>query len=183
MRRAPIKLLPAAEYLRAVLIYDRETGDLTWRRREGKTKSDIGFNHRVGGKKAGTLTRRGYLQVGFRLDGKLIYFLAHRIIWKMMTGEDPPKQVDHIDGDRGNNRWENFRSASHGQNRQNAKLQRDNKSGVKGVSWDKYHQRWVAQIGVNGLNFRIGRYRDIEDAETAILAARADLHGEFARAA
>jgi hypothetical protein len=176
MRRAPIKELPSVDELKALFSYNETTGILSWNRLTTRGA------HWLSGKVAGTTTARGYITIGIRSNGKLRYFLAHRIIWKMMTGADPESQVDHRDGDRKNNRWLNLRAATNGENIQNAKLRCDNSSGTKGVSWDAGHKAWKAVITCNGDTIRLGRFKTKLEAAHAVLSARRSRHGEFARA-
>jgi hypothetical protein len=130
---------------------------------------------------AGTIWagRKGnrYLVIG--IDRK--YYKAHRIIWKLVTGAEPPAFIDHIDGDNLNNRWENLRAATNGQNIQNAKLRKDNKSGHKGVCWDKSHKAWSVHVAVNGKQKKFGRYKDLTAAISVANRVRLELHGSFAR--
>ncbi len=180
MPRKPPKLLPSQDELRSILDYNAKTGVLSWKRRPEFSRADIGFNNKAAGKVAGTVTGRAdskYVHIG--IDG--VYYGAHRIIWKMMTGEEPPDFIDHRDGDRLNNRWVNFRPADNGTNLQNAKLRKDNKSGIKGVFWESSRKKWVAVITVNGTSRRLGRFASIAAAKQAITEARDKLHGEFAR--
>ena len=180
MPRWKPKPLPSAEGLRAIFEYVPETGLLIWKRREVKSRSDFGFNNKCGGKVAGTVTGREgnqYIHVGI---GK-VYYQAHRIIWKMVTGEEPPEFIDHKDGNNLNNRWPNFRAADNGTNLQNAKLRKDNISGVKGVSWDAGHKMWRVTIAVNKKYYRFGRFSTVEEAKAVIDQKRQELHGEFAR--
>ena len=176
-RRSDIKPLPSLERLRDLLLYDEQTGVLTWKLQPATSRSNICFNNKCGGKVAGTVGAKGYIMLGI---GK-VYYLAHRIIWKMMTGEDPVDQVDHEDTDRGNNRWTNLRQASNGPNIQNSKLRKDNASGVKGVHWDAQHKKWRAVITTDGKSQRLGRFSSIEEAANIICTARLQQHGDFAR--
>ena len=186
-KRAPIRQLPSAEFLRSVLDYNPETGALVWRAKPATTKANKCFNTKYAGKPAGGLTvgrpdgSNRYIVVGMRCDGVYNQFQSHRIIWKMVTGEEPPDFLDHGDGDELNLKWENFRSATNGQNIQNSKLRKDNKSGVKGVCWDAYHAKWVAHIGINGKQTKLGRFNSIVEAAEIVNAARAKMHGEFSR--
>ena len=175
MHRAPIKTLPSVELLNSLFRYDRNNGRLTWQ------TFLSGRMAKYAGNEAGTTTARGYITVGIKTNGKTAYYLAHRIIWKMMTGADPIDQVDHRDGNRKNNRWSNLRSASNGANIRNSKLRCDNKSGVKGVHWDASRKKWRAVITVDQRYVKIGRFDHIEAAKAAIKAARIKLHGEYAR--
>ena len=176
-RRSDIKPLPSLERLNELLTYDEYTGLLIWKMLPAISRSNICHNNKCGGKVAGTISVKGYVMIGI---GK-VYYLAHRIIWKMMTGEDPIDQVDHEDTNRSNNRWKNLRQAANGPNIQNSKLRKDNSSGVKGVFWDNHHKKWRAVITTNGKSHRLGRFSSIEEAAAVISAARLQMHGEFAR--
>lgn len=171
-RRVDIKPLPPCEELHRLFSYDAETGELLWRIRPSNRAVRV-----HPGDAAGTIGEKGYLVVGIARA----YFLAHRLIWKMVTGCDPEDQIDHRDLNRANNRWINLRPASNGPNLANSKLRRDNKSGVKGVCWEESHKAWSAQIAVHGKQRRIGRFKDFDAAQTAITKERLRLHGEFAR--
>lgn len=179
-RRSDIKPLPSLEQLNALLSYDEHTGVLTWKIQPATSRANIGFNNKCGGKVAGTINEHGYVVLGI---GKCQYYLAHRIIWKMMTGADPADQVDHEDTNRSNNRWSNLREASNGPNIQNSRIRKDNKSGIKGVHWDKHHNAWKATLGLNGKQIQIGRFKSLEAARLALLTASQKMHGPFARTA
>ncbi len=180
MARADIKPLPSQERLRELFDYDPETGALTW-----KIKPYPQAGRVVIGREAGTITkgRSQYRTVGIResLGGKFTVYLAHRLIWKWMTGDDPPECVDHEDLDHFNNRWVNLRLATNGQNMQNGRMYKNNTSGVKGVCRDNGHNAWKAYISVGGTQIKLGRFKSIDDAAQAVTQARVRLHGEFAR--
>lgn len=178
-RRSDIKPLPSLERLNALLSYDEFTGVLTWKMQPETSRSAIGFNNKCGGKVAGTVGAKGYLVVGI---GKK-YYLAHRVIWKMMTGADPLDIVDHEDTVRLNNRWSNLREAANGPNIQNSRIRKDNKSGVKGVHWESSHNAWRASIGLNGKQIKLGRFKSFEAACSARRLASEKMHGQFARLA
>lgn len=108
-------------------------------------------------------------------------FMLHRIIWLLMTEEDPgTMQIDHIDGDRLNNRWANLRLATNAQNVYNQKLQPRNTSGVKGVCWFKDARKWVVQIPAQGYKPYVGRFDSLEEATEVARRVREERHGEFA---
>ncbi len=96
-----------------------------------------------------------------------------------MTGEWPADQIDHINRIRSDNRWSNLRAATPQQNTANS-FRVDNTSGKKGVTWNKQAGKRQAQICVNGKNYHLGRYNDIEDAAVAYSNIAKILHGEFA---
>jgi hypothetical protein len=187
MPRSKIKPLPSLEELLALLDYDPVAGSLIWKLRLATSKANKGFNASHAGKPAGSCTigrKHGdnkYLVVGIRNERGYHQYQAHRIIWKMMTGDEPSELIDHIDRDPFNLKWENFREATNGTNIQNSKLRRDNISGVKGVSWDAQHKKWRVTISVNKQHFRLGRFSTVEEAKSIIELKRQELHGEFAR--
>jgi hypothetical protein len=116
---------------------------------------------------------RGYMTVC--VDGK--NYRAHRVIYLFHHGY-LPEQIDHINGDRSDNRIENLRPATISQNGQNRKP--TGKSGIKGVVWHKQIKRWVASISVNGKTKHLGCFETLEQAAEVSKAARIEMHKEYA---
>jgi hypothetical protein len=106
---------------------------------------------------------------------------VHQIIWKIVTGADPDELIDHVDGNGLNNKWSNLRQASWSQNMCNRRLNKNNRSGYKGVSWHRQTSSWRAEIDLNKKCHFLGLFKTAEDAGAAVLAARPLLHAEFAR--
>lgn len=106
------------------------------------------------GDKAGSQHRAGYEEVGFQ--GKS--YLVHRLVFMWHHGWCPDL-IDHIDQSRDNHRIDNLRPATKRENALNSKIQSNNKSGVRGVSWDKGTQKWTARYKVGG-KYRFGGYFD-----------------------
>ena len=156
--------LPSQARLRELLDYDPLTGGLV--RIANSRRSDLV------GKPAGS--NRLYSRVS--VDQK--FYAAHRLIWMWMTGDDPGElEVDHIDRNPRNNRWDNLRLATPSQNNFNAKGK--SRSGLpKGVK--KNRQGFGARITANGVVHWLGTYNTPEEAHQAYCVAAADLHGEFA---
>lgn len=103
--------MPSVEYLNLRLRYD--SGLLFWKpvpEIDGTTRS---FNRKHANKVIDSIDGKGYLRVS--LNNKR--FIIHRIIWKMLTGTEPPEMIDHIDGDRTNNHINNLRLATRNQDR------------------------------------------------------------------
>ena len=88
-----------------------------------------------------------------------------------MTGAFPLEQVDHQNGIRDDNRWINLRAVSFEENRRNHKTQRNNTSGVPGVSWDNKISSWVARIGAGGKRVVLGTFDDFDKAIEVRLSA------------
>lgn len=134
------------------------------------------FRHKAG-EIAGTLLDEGYIQIG--IDGK--QYRAHRLAFFYMTGEWPTLEVDHINGCRSDNTWNNLREATRIQNCQNKKISKGNTSGYKGVSWDSTLQRFRASIKVAGKGKYLGSYKTAEEASKAYQNAAEELFGDFNR--
>ncbi|PVE25395.1 Fis family transcriptional regulator [Microvirga sp. KLBC 81] len=161
--------LPPVEELRRLFDYDAETGLLTWR--------EPNANMLKPGDPAGRVGSAGYLDVA--VAGRR--YRSHRIIWKIIHGADPVGQVDHIDGNKLNNRPQNLREASHGENQQNSGRYRNNRAGFKGVYFHRRDKNYVASIRVNGKQRILGTFATPEAAHAAYCEAATRLHGEFAR--
>lgn len=166
MNRA--KRLPSLDYLREQFDLDMETGQLTRKTSTGR--------HRAG-MTAGTRHPEGYLQMGIRGERHL----AHRVVFYMATGIDPEGyHVDHINGDKGDNRPCNLRLATQVENlRHRAKMVSTNKSGYRNVSWNTHWQGWQVAIKVNGKCIQ-RRFSNIEDAAKCAQELREKHFGEFA---
>lgn len=163
--------LPTRDEVCDLLDYDRKTGVFTWRvGRRGRAKA---------GTKAGALAGKGHIQI-------TIYntrHYAHRLAWLITYGEWPPAgmDVDHIDGDKGNNAIDNLRLASRSQNAANASgLRKNNTSGFRGVSLHRRIGRWEARIIVEGVVHHLGYHETAEEAARAYDRACYRLNGQFA---
>ena len=125
---------------------------------------------------AGSIKHDKYRRIGLNKKS----YLAHRLIFMMFHGY-LPKFVDHIDGNKLNNRIENLREATHAQNMKNQKISISNTSGYKNVSWNKKQKKWRVALKVNYKDLEIGYFKDIELADLVAQEARDKYHKEFAR--
>tara|TARA_R110000868_G_scaffold400521_1_gene675110 strand:- start:341 stop:850 length:510 start_codon:yes stop_codon:yes gene_type:complete len=92
-------------------------------------------------------------------------YIVHRLIWEMFKGSVPEgKEIDHIDGDRQNNKIENLRIVTRQENMRNSKIRKDNSSGGVGVSFSQRDKKWYASIRVNGKTINLGLYKQKVDA-------------------
>ena len=139
------------------------------------------WNKRFSGREAFTSRHGEGYKCGKVLD---CLILAHRAIWAIQTGEWPKDDTDHIDGDRGNNRWVNLRAVDRTENMRNAKRFKSNSSGHVGVWWSKPIERLIAEIKVDGRKLHLGTFADIEDAIAVRKAAekRYEFHDNHGRA-
>ena len=139
--------------------YDAETGDIFHKIDRGR--KDGGGRQAKAGDIATSRKIDGYLVVQFYNDSRKDRYLAHRVAWLLYYGVDPgDMQIDHIDGNPANNRILNLRLVDHGGNMRNKCKQKNNTSGVMGVSWDKENGKWLAEIGMKGKYKKIGRFKD-----------------------
>lgn len=170
-----------ANEVRQLLDYDPATGVFIWLRRASAERYDRAWNSRCAGKVAGRTkpNRSGYLEIV--IDGTL--YASNHLAWAWMTGEWPKANIDHKNMDKVDNRWDNLREATVAQNGWNAKAQKHNKSGFKGVILCRPTGRYYAQICANGQRHHLGHFATPEEARAAYVAAAAKYHGEFARVA
>lgn len=161
-----------AELLRTLVSYDPSTGEFT---RIAHVFSENG--RRSGQSKLGPMTRKpnavGYITFSVNRTN----VLAHRLAWLYMTGDWPDGVIDHINGNRADNRWENLRPSDATLNQQN---QRKAKSGsvvdLLGVTVDKVSGKYIAQITHNYRHIHIGRFDTAAEAHAAYLGAKRVIH-------
>lgn len=158
-----MKKLPSVERLRECYSYDPNTGQLTQKQHgrgswDGSTVSDK--TNKV------------------EIDGER--YIKYRVIWKLYYGEEPPPKIDHEDRDKRNNRIGNLRAATTSQNSANSKVQRNSKTGLKGVHfYPKRKKPYWAYIRHNGRLYSLGYFHNKEDAHEAYCSKGRELHGEF----
>lgn len=146
---------------------------------EGALYCNTPFGNKKCGERIGGKADGGYLKVWFK--GKNIR--VHRIIWILVKGEIPPSLViDHIDGDKLNNRVSNLRLCTQSQNTLNRRMHSNNASGLKGVYFNdssRNKKKWIAQISIDKKKIRLGRFCTKEEAHEAYVVASKKYHGEF----
>lgn len=151
-----------AARVRELFDYSPDDGALRWR---------VSGPKRVVGAAAGSRQRIGYIVI--RVDGELHY--AHRLAWLHVTGGWPTASVDHIDGDKGNNRWANLRDVSHQANCRN-QHRAQGSAGLLGAAKNSRSGCWRAIITVDGRQKHIGTFQSPEAAHAAYIAERKTLN-------
>ncbi len=154
-----------ADVLRQFLRYDPQSGEFTWIKKTG-CKTVIGSC--AGSRRS--INGYSYISI-FRT-----FYLAHRLAWLYMTGSWPDAQIDHVDGNRKNNRWDNLRDIPMAGNAQNRRVPRvDCSTGVIGVV--KKGRGFAARITYDGGKRRyLGTFDTSEEAHAAYVKAKREMH-------
>ena len=171
------KQIPPVKYLRECFTYDRLTGLLFWKKRPrlhfASDRECKRWNARYAGSAAFTfITPKGYR---FGSIDKSTYF-AHRVVWKLVTGKEPPIIMDHVNRSPADNRFENLRFASFSSNQIN-RTKVWSYSGLTGIRVSG--KKWNARIHKDGKCFDLGTFATKELAFQARKQAEKDLYGEF----
>ena len=128
------------------------------------------------GQKVGSIHKTGYRHVTWL--GKI--HKVHRLIYLLEHGY-LPKEIDHINGDRQDNRLENLRDVTRSQNQCNRNALSSNTSGYPGVSWHKNSKSWAVRLMKDGKTKAIGYFKDLELAGLVSSEARSLYHGAYAK--
>ncbi len=156
--------------LQEFIHYDPVTGVLIW-------KKVLSNRTKAGALCGANIDSKGYGRVCF--DGK--QYRAHRVVWALFYGQEPNQQIDHINGNKLDNRISNLRLANNAENSRNCKLSKNNSSGITGVVFHKTANKWLAQIMLNRKNHYLGLYDTIEAAAKARKKAETQYFGQFAK--
>lgn len=149
-----------------LLSYCPETGEFRWRVSSGSKKA---------GDLAGGITLNGY----WRIKAGRKHFYAHRLAWELYYGAAPTMEIDHINGNRSDNRIANLRLAEKSENQMNRRRHKQTKSGVKGVNWNPEVKKWVSRCAAKGKRIHIGYFDSLADAELAYKLTAKKMHGQF----
>lgn len=139
------------ERLKEVLAYDAISGVFTWLVARGRQPI---------GAIAGCDSHRGYTKI--RVDGTEYY--THRAAWLYVHGAWPDADIDHINGNRADNRICNLRAVSRSENLRNSGIPVRNTYGRVGVFWNAGKAKWTARIKLHGRNIHLGHFNDMNAA-------------------
>ena len=154
--------MPTQEQVKNLFNYNSKMGTITW------------TSGKFTGKEAGWISNAGYRKVCiFGRD-----YQAHRIVWLYHNGYFPENGLDHINRNKSDNRIENLREATQSCNMINTGVRADNKTGVKGVYYNKMQERWHPRITLSGKKHHLGFYKNFHNAVLARLAGEQCLNWE-----
>lgn len=153
-------------HLCEIFNYDPATGALTWRARPLShflNERDMRIaNTKCANKQAATMNGNGYVRLHIRYRGEKLSLYAHRVIWKMIYGAWPIGVIDHINGNRRDNRLVNLRDTTIRDNALNSSIRSTNRTGVTGVYADG--SKWVVRITIHGKSLYLGRFGSLGEA-------------------
>lgn len=135
-----------------ILVYNRNNGIFTWK----IDRSGVAKKNTV----AGSIAKDGYKVL--TIFNK--QYKAHRIAWLYEFGRFPNGSIDHINGNRQDNRISNLREVTSLKNSQNKSIDIRNKSGKTGICWHILSKKWIASISVNKKSIHLGYFNDINEA-------------------
>ena len=144
------------------LSYDPDTGVVRW-------KTSPKYNVPVGCR-AGCVTAAGYRRIKFKGRG----YMEHRVAWLLHTGEWPFDQLDHINGNRGENMWLNLREATRRENLQNGQVHRNGR--LPGAKPYKNTGRWISNIKIDGILIHLGYFDTELEAHKAYMKEARHAH-------
>ena len=163
-----IHKLPPWEVVNHFIRYEPETGLMYWKINVSR--------YMKAGKLLGYVDKAGYRKVKFLGTN----YAQHRLAWFLHYKTDPKLMlIDHIDGNKSNNKITNLRLVNHSQNRVNTGIRSNNKTGVVGVSFCKKSNRYRARVDLNGERIYQKYFDSFQAASDARNAVASEVFGEY----
>ena len=156
------------EDIKCLLKYNPKTGIFNWAH---QLNNNVNYGDIAG-------HRNEFARIVITIDHK--NYQSNRLAWLYMTGEWPKNEITHINGKNDDNRWANLRYASRQEICKNKSIQRNNKSGIAGVSWIKARRIWHVSIRVDKKDRYLGRFKSKFEASCARKSAE-NKHGYYER--
>ena len=156
-----------------------------WASVDGYLNYQVSWWGRVLNTKTGRILKNsfgshGYLQVGLSKNGKVKTHCIHVMVAQAWVSNPEEKRcVDHIDGDKANNHFENLRFATHSENNRNKSKRANTTSRYYGVCFHKKTDKWNAQIQIDGKRKNLGFFTDEKQAALVFNKAAAEFYKEF----
>lgn len=155
---------PSVDQIRKAVRYDKRSGKLYWRKRApnsfDRPRHTNAWNTVYAGKPAfASVSAVGYLVGAYNYR----QLKAHRVAWAIIHGYWP-STIDHINGDKTDNRISNLREVTNAENGQNCRRFSNNTTGVAGVSWSAAQHKYRVMIQANGRREYLGAFSSLEDA-------------------
>jgi hypothetical protein len=177
MEKQELVIIPIQTFLKECFEYDCSTGFLKRKIRpleHFSNKRNMNYyNNNYGNKIITRTNMQGYIRV--HIDG--INYRAHRLIWKLHYGTEPPDIIDHINGIKDDNRIENLREVTIGENGKNRTKPKIG-SRYEYIGAIKHNGRWVSSITHNKISIFIGSFDTQEEAALAYQLKYIELYGE-----
>jgi hypothetical protein len=118
----------------------------------------------------------GYVKVTY----KGVVYLGHRLAWFLYYNEQPPEQIDHINGVRSDNRITNLRATNHSTNQMNISVHKRSQTGIKGIMPVRGGSLYRAEVCIDGKRYQ-KHSKDIKILESWVKAKRKELHQSFTK--
>ena len=158
-----------------------------WASIDGHKNYQVSWWGRVRNTKTGRILKanlgsHGYLTIGLCKKGVQTRCSIHKLLAQEWVDNPRKKKcVDHIDGNKLNNHWENLRWATYSENNRNRAKRANATSSYYGVSWSKTSNKWLAQISIEGKRTNLGTYTSEKEAARVFNTAAEEHYGEYAR--
>ncbi len=166
----------AARAAAAQMLYAPDSGAMIWQPKSGDSAEVRRWNRRYAGREAGCVDDRGYVRIVVLVGSKKQKIRGHQLAWFIVHGRLPTGEIDHINGDRADNRIANLRDVTKVENQRNKGLQRNNTTGYVGVTRSRGRSLWEAHGREGNRRVYLGLY-DSPEAAAAVARQFRDERG------